>query len=45
MKTFAAIDLSLLPAPSVVEPLDYEQIFAERKAYAVSCGPLTSKPR
>ncbi|HGW5421224.1 TPA: baseplate J/gp47 family protein [Pseudomonas aeruginosa] len=39
MKTFAAIDLSQLPAPSVVEPLDYEQIFAERKAYAVSLWP------
>lgn len=39
MKTFAAIDLSQLPAPSVVEPLDYEQILAERKAYAVSLWP------
>ncbi|HCF3256181.1 TPA: baseplate assembly protein, partial [Pseudomonas aeruginosa] len=39
MKTFAAIDLSQLPAPSVVEPLDYEQIFIERKAYAVSLWP------
>ncbi|HBO1420026.1 baseplate assembly protein [Pseudomonas aeruginosa] len=43
MKTFAAIDLSLLPAPSVVEPLDYEQIFAERKAYAVSLWPANQQ--
>ncbi len=43
MKTFAAIDLSLLPAPSVVEPLNYEQIFAERKAYAVSLWPANQQ--
>ncbi|AWQ84976.1 baseplate J-like family protein [Pseudomonas aeruginosa] len=43
MKTFAAIDLSLLPAPSVVEPLDYEQIFAERKAYAVALWPANQQ--
>ena len=43
MKTFAAIDLSLLPAPSVVEPLDYAQIFAERKAYAVSLWPANQQ--
>lgn len=34
-----AIDLSLLPAPSVVEALDYEAILAERKAYFVSLHP------
>lgn len=39
MKTFAPIDLSQLPAPSIVEPLDYEQILAERKTYAVSLWP------
>ena len=40
MKTFAAIDLSLLPAPQIVEQIDYEQILAERKAYMVSLWPL-----
>jgi phage-related baseplate assembly protein len=33
------IDLSLLPAPDVIEPLDFEQILAERKAYMVSLWP------
>ncbi|MCP4101043.1 MAG: baseplate assembly protein, partial [Lentisphaerae bacterium] len=28
MSTFNAIDLSLLPAPDVIEPLDYEVIFS-----------------
>ncbi|MCP4102949.1 MAG: baseplate assembly protein, partial [Lentisphaerae bacterium] len=28
MSTFNAIDLSLLPAPNVIEPLDYEIIFS-----------------
>ena len=40
MNTFAAIDLSLLPAPQIVEQIDYEQILAERKAYMVSLWPL-----
>lgn len=40
MNTFAAIDLSQLPAPQVVEQLDYEQILNERKAYAISLWPL-----
>lgn len=39
MKTFAAIDLSQLPPPSVVEQLDFEQIFAERKASAIALWP------
>lgn len=39
MNTFAAIDLSLLPAPQIVEQIDYEQILAERKAYAISLWP------
>ena len=39
MNTFAAIDLSLLPAPQIVQQIDYEQILAERKAYAVSLWP------
>lgn len=40
MNTFAAIDLSLLPTPQIVQQIDYEQILAERKAYAVSLWPL-----
>ncbi|MBM1199307.1 baseplate assembly protein [Pseudomonas fragi] len=40
MNTFAAIDLSLLPAPQIVEQIDYEQILAERKAYMVSLWPV-----
>src|SRR5690606_37831100 len=32
-------DLSALPEPQVVELLDYEQILAERKAYALSLWP------
>ncbi len=32
MNTFVAIDLSQLPAPQIVEQIDYEQILAERKA-------------
>lgn len=34
-----AIDLSLLPAPSIIEPLDFEAILAERKAKLVSLYP------
>ena len=40
MNSFVAIDLSQLPTPEVVEQIDYEQILAERKAYAVSLWPL-----
>lgn len=43
MNTFLPIDLSQLPAPQVVEQIDYEQILADRKAYAVSFGPQTSR--
>jgi phage-related baseplate assembly protein len=39
MNTFAAIDLSLLPPPQIVEQIDYEQILAERKAFALSLWP------
>lgn len=39
MKTFLPIDLSQLPAPQLVEQIDYEQILAERKAYAISLWP------
>lgn len=45
MNTFAAIDLSLLPAPQVVERIDYEQILAERKAHAVSLWPIEERPQ
>lgn len=39
MNTFVAIDLGQLPAPQIVEQIDYEQILDERKAYAVSLWP------
>lgn len=38
--TFTPIDLSRLPAPDVVEMIDYEVILAERKAYFISLHPL-----
>nr|WP_059392471.1 baseplate J/gp47 family protein [Pseudomonas toyotomiensis] len=37
--TFTPIDLSQLPPPNVVEPIDFEAILAERKAYAISLWP------
>ena len=40
MNTFVAIDLSQLPAPQVVEQIDYEQILAERKAHAIGLWPV-----
>lgn len=39
MNTFVPIDLSQLPAPQIVEQIDYEVILAERKAYAISLWP------
>ncbi|KIH84222.1 baseplate assembly protein [Pseudomonas batumici] len=39
MNTFSIIDLSQLPPPQIVEQIDYEQILAERKAYAISLWP------
>ncbi len=33
------IDLSRLPAPSIIEPLDYEAIFSERKAALIALFP------
>lgn len=39
MNTFTPIDLSQLPAPDVVQQIDFEQILAERKAYAISLWP------
>ena len=44
MNTFVAIDLGQLPAPQIVEQIDYEQILAERKAYAVSLWPIEEQP-
>ena len=35
----AVIDLSQLPAPDVVETLDFEAILAERKATLISLYP------
>lgn len=35
----ATIDLSLLPAPTVVDSLDYESLLAERKATLISLSP------
>ncbi|WP_313314554.1 baseplate J/gp47 family protein [Stutzerimonas nitrititolerans] len=39
MNTFTPIDLAQLPDPDVVEQIDYEQILAERKAFAISLWP------
>lgn len=39
MSSFTAVDLSLLPAPQVVEPLDYETIFARKLARLVELAP------
>ncbi|MGY2313553.1 baseplate J/gp47 family protein [Pseudomonas sp. SDO5522_S412] len=44
MNTFAAIDLSQLPAPQIVEQIDYELILAERKAYAINLWPIEEQP-
>lgn len=43
MNTFAAIDLSQLPPPQIVEQIDYELILAERKAYAISLWPAEER--
>lgn len=40
MNSFAAIDLSQLPAPQIVEQIDLELILAERKAYMISLWPV-----
>ncbi|MCU5775858.1 baseplate assembly protein [Erwiniaceae bacterium BAC15a-03b] len=39
----ATIDLSQLPAPSVVEALDYETLLAERKATLISLYPASQQ--
>ncbi|CAI2401540.1 Baseplate J-like protein [Serratia proteamaculans] len=36
----ATIDLSQLPAPGVIESLDFESIFSERKAWFISLFPV-----
>lgn len=43
MNSFAAIDLSQLPAPQIIEQIDFEQILAERKAYAISLWPISEQ--
>lgn len=43
--TFTPIDLSQLPAPNVVEPIDYEAILAERKAYFISLHPADQQAK
>lgn len=43
MNSFAAIDLSQLPAPQIVEQIDLELILAERKAYMISLWPIAEQ--
>ena len=43
MNSFAAIDLSQLPAPQIVEQIDLELILAERKAYMISLWPVAEQ--
>lgn len=40
----SAIDLALLPAPDVVEVLDFETIYAERKAAFLALYPADKQP-
>ncbi|MBS6081829.1 MAG: baseplate assembly protein [Pseudomonas fluorescens] len=40
MNSFAAIDLSQLPPPQIVEQIDFELILAERRAYMISLWPV-----
>lgn len=40
MSSFNAIDLSTLPKPDVIETLDYEVLFAQRKAEFNALSPL-----
>ena len=37
------IDLSLLPAPNVIEPLDYETLLADRKARLLALAPTAQQ--
>lgn len=43
MSVWTPIDLAALPDPQVVEQLDFEQILAERKAYAISLWPAAEQ--
>ncbi len=43
MNSFAAIDLSQLPPPQIVEQIDFERILAERKAYMISLWPVAEQ--
>lgn len=43
MNSFAAIDLSQLPPPQIVEQIDYEVILAERKAFLISLWPIAEQ--
>lgn len=43
MSTFTPIDLTLLPTPSLIEQIDYEQILEERKAFALSLWPESER--
>ncbi|KTC26422.1 baseplate assembly protein [Pseudomonas sp. ICMP 19500] len=43
MNSFAAIDLSQLPPPQIVEQIDFEKILAERKAYMISLWPAAEQ--
>lgn len=45
MNSFAAIDLSQLPAPQIIEQIDFEQILAERKAYMISLWPAEEQAK
>ena len=45
MNSFAAIDLSQLPPPQIVEQIDFELILAERKAYTISLWPIEEQPQ
>lgn len=45
MNSFAAIDLSQLPPPQIVEQIDFEQILAERKAYMISLWPADEQAK
>ena len=45
MNSFAAIDLSQLPAPQIVEQIDFELILAERKAYMISLWPVDEQAK
>lgn len=43
MSTFTPIDLNRLPAPTVVEQIDYEQILAARKAELINLYPAEQR--